>query len=78
MMNDRAVERNNDEVLESLGGAGQKELDAIEAALARVASGHLRGLRQMRRVHQRGAAAGCSACSPLWRLHEAGMTLKLS
>lgn len=36
---DRAVERNNDEVLESLGGAGQKELDAIEAALSRVASG---------------------------------------
>lgn len=36
---DRALERNNDEVLESLGGAGQKELDAIEAALSRVASG---------------------------------------
>jgi RNA polymerase-binding protein DksA len=36
---DRAVERNNDEVLEGLGGAGQKELEAIDAALERVAAG---------------------------------------
>ncbi|WP_165214386.1 TraR/DksA family transcriptional regulator [Affinirhizobium pseudoryzae] len=36
---DRAIERNNDEVLESLGGAGQKELVAIEAALERIAHG---------------------------------------
>ncbi|MFN7103072.1 MAG: TraR/DksA family transcriptional regulator [Pseudorhizobium sp.] len=36
---DRAVERNNDEVLEELGEAGQKELVAIEAALKRVAAG---------------------------------------
>ncbi|WP_137132051.1 TraR/DksA C4-type zinc finger protein [Rhizobium sp. FY34] len=36
---DRAIERNNDEVLEELGGAGQKELEAIEAALDRVVAG---------------------------------------
>ncbi len=36
---DRAIERSNDEVLESLGGAGQKELVAIEAALARIDHG---------------------------------------
>ncbi|MCY1664232.1 TraR/DksA family transcriptional regulator [Rhizobium sp. SL86] len=36
---DRAIERNNDEVLEGLGGAGQKELVAIEAALERIAHG---------------------------------------
>jgi RNA polymerase-binding protein DksA len=36
---DRAVERNNDEVLEEMGSAGQKELEAIEAALARIAAG---------------------------------------
>ncbi|CAD7045688.1 MULTISPECIES: TraR/DksA family transcriptional regulator [Pseudorhizobium] len=36
---DRAVERNNDEVLEELGEAGQKELAAIDAALGRIAAG---------------------------------------
>lgn len=36
---DRAIERNNDEVLESLGEAGQKELASIEAALARIEAG---------------------------------------
>eukprot|EP00913_Durusdinium_trenchii_P021376 g20089.t1 len=36
---DRAVERNNDEVLEELGETGQKELAAIDAALARIARG---------------------------------------
>lgn len=36
---DRAIERNNDEVLEGLGEAGQKELAAIEAALGRIAAG---------------------------------------
>lgn len=36
---DRAIERNNDEVLEGLGGAGQKELVAIDAALQRIAHG---------------------------------------
>ncbi|WP_137135361.1 TraR/DksA family transcriptional regulator [Rhizobium sp. FKY42] len=36
---DRAIERNNDEVLESLGEAGQKELASIEAALARIQAG---------------------------------------
>lgn len=36
---DRAVERNNDEVLEGLGGAGQKELEAIDAALERITAG---------------------------------------
>lgn len=36
---DRAMERNNDEVLEEMGEAGQKELGAIEAALDRVAAG---------------------------------------
>jgi DnaK suppressor protein len=36
---DRAVERNNDEVLEELGEAGQKELAAIDAALDRIAAG---------------------------------------
>jgi RNA polymerase-binding transcription factor DksA len=33
---DRAVERNNDEVLDELGEAGQTELLAIDAALHRV------------------------------------------
>lgn len=36
---DRAVERNNDEVLEELGEVGQKELEAIDAALDRIAAG---------------------------------------
>ncbi len=36
---DRAVERNNDEVLEELGEAGQTELAAIDAALGRIAAG---------------------------------------
>ena len=36
---DRAVERNNDEVLDELGGVGEKELAAIDAALARIAKG---------------------------------------
>lgn len=37
--NDRAVESNNDEVLEELGESSQKELAAIDAALARVEAG---------------------------------------
>lgn len=36
---DRAIERNNDEVLEELGETGQRELRAIEAALDRVEAG---------------------------------------
>lgn len=36
---DRAIERNNDEVLDELGEVGEKELVAIEAALARIAKG---------------------------------------
>lgn len=36
---DRAIEHSNDEVLESLGEAGQKELTAINAALARIEAG---------------------------------------
>lgn len=36
---DRAIERNNDEVLESLGGSGQTELFAIDAALSRITAG---------------------------------------
>ncbi|WP_105381848.1 TraR/DksA family transcriptional regulator [Neorhizobium alkalisoli] len=36
---DRAVERNNDEVLEELGEVGEKELVAIDAALARIDAG---------------------------------------
>ncbi|MFK0384620.1 TraR/DksA C4-type zinc finger protein [Rhizobium sp. RM] len=36
---DRAVERNNDEVLDELGQVGQDELRAIDAALDRVAQG---------------------------------------
>ena len=36
---DRAVERNNDEVLEELGEAGQRELAAIDAALDRIEAG---------------------------------------
>lgn len=36
---DRAVERNNDEVLEGLGDAGQRELEAIAAALDRISAG---------------------------------------
>jgi RNA polymerase-binding transcription factor DksA len=37
--NDRAVERNNDEVLDELGQVGQDELRAIDAALGRIANG---------------------------------------
>ena len=36
---DRAIERENDEVLEEFGSTGLKELKAIEAALDRVAAG---------------------------------------
>ncbi|MBB4215471.1 dimethylmenaquinone methyltransferase [Rhizobium anhuiense] len=36
---DRATERNNDEVLEELGEAGQKELLAVQAALERIQAG---------------------------------------
>lgn len=36
---DRATEREIDEVLEDLGLAGRRELEAIEAALARIAEG---------------------------------------
>lgn len=36
---DRAIERENDEVLEGFGQAGLKELEAIEAALDRIAAG---------------------------------------
>ncbi len=36
---DRAIERNNDEVLEELGEAGQRELAAIDAALDRIDEG---------------------------------------
>ncbi|MEN3146850.1 TraR/DksA family transcriptional regulator [Neorhizobium sp. IRAMC:178] len=36
---DRAVERNNDEVLEELGETGERELAAIDAALHRIAAG---------------------------------------
>nr|WP_314087491.1 TraR/DksA C4-type zinc finger protein [uncultured Shinella sp.] len=36
---DRAIERENDEVLEEFGSAGLKELKAIEAALDRIAAG---------------------------------------
>lgn len=36
---DRAIERENDEVLEEFGHAGLKELEAIEAALDRIAAG---------------------------------------
>jgi RNA polymerase-binding transcription factor DksA len=36
---DRAVERNNDEVLEELGETGERELAAIDAALDRIAAG---------------------------------------
>lgn len=36
---DRAIERENDEVLEEFGSTGLKELKAIEAALDRIAAG---------------------------------------
>jgi RNA polymerase-binding transcription factor DksA len=36
---DRALEAENDEVLEELGEAGETELKAIDAALARIARG---------------------------------------
>lgn len=36
---ERAVERENDEVLEEFGTTGLKELEAIEAALDRIAGG---------------------------------------
>ncbi len=36
---DRAMERNNDEVLDSLGQQGETELRAIDAALTRIADG---------------------------------------
>ena len=37
--NDRAIERENDEVLEEFGTTGLKELEAIDAALDRIAAG---------------------------------------
>lgn len=36
---ERAVEREEDEVLESLGQSGQAEIDMIRAAVARIAAG---------------------------------------
>ncbi|MDI7861301.1 TraR/DksA family transcriptional regulator [Rhizobiaceae bacterium n13] len=36
---DRALERNNDEVLDEMGQVGQDELKGIEAALERIARG---------------------------------------
>ncbi|WP_337184800.1 TraR/DksA C4-type zinc finger protein, partial [Shinella sp.] len=36
---DRAIERENDEVLEEFGTTGLKELEAIDAALDRIAAG---------------------------------------
>ncbi|MBB3443393.1 TraR/DksA family transcriptional regulator [Sinorhizobium sp. B11] len=36
---DRAIENENDEVLEGLGQAGEEELRAIDAALERIAKG---------------------------------------
>lgn len=36
---EQAVEREDDEVLEDLGAAGQQEIRAIEAALGRIADG---------------------------------------
>ncbi|MFB9951407.1 TraR/DksA family transcriptional regulator [Rhizobium puerariae] len=36
---DRAIERNNDEVLDELGEVGERELMAIDAALERIAKG---------------------------------------
>ncbi len=36
---DRALERNNDEVLDDLGQQGEQELRAIDAALERIAAG---------------------------------------
>lgn len=36
---DRALERNNDEVLDEMGQVGQDELKAIDAALERIAKG---------------------------------------
>jgi len=36
---DRAIERENDEVLEEFGHTGLRELEAIEAALDRIAAG---------------------------------------
>lgn len=38
-LEDQAIERENDEVLEEMGGVGQKELVAIDAALARIKAG---------------------------------------
>jgi RNA polymerase-binding transcription factor DksA len=37
---DRAIQRENDEVIDSLGSAARSELVEVEAALARFASGH--------------------------------------
>ncbi len=44
---DRAIENENDEVLEGLGQAGEDELRAIDAALERIAKGHLWHLRPL-------------------------------
>lgn len=38
-LEEQAIERENDEVLEEMGGVGQKELIAIDAALARIKAG---------------------------------------
>jgi RNA polymerase-binding protein DksA len=37
---DRAIQRENDEVIDSLGSTARAELTEIEAALSRLASGH--------------------------------------
>ncbi len=38
-LEDQAIQRENDEVLEEMGGVSQKELVAIDAALARIKAG---------------------------------------
>lgn len=38
-LEDQAIQRENDEVLEEMGGVGQKELVAIDAALGRIKAG---------------------------------------
>lgn len=66
---DRALERNNDEVLDRLGDSGQKELAAIEAALDRIAHGtfgicaRCGGPIGQQRLRTIPHAALCEACA---------------
>lgn len=66
---ERASQRENDEVLEGLGIAGQKELEAIDAALKRIEDGNYgicaicHGPIAPRRLEAVPAATLCQTCA---------------